>query len=461
MERCMTATSARLVLHCTLVGLAALVGGTPTPLAAGDAVIAERLRQIDERLERLERHVGLGHAVATPDFRHGLAEAVRELRQEVGAIKEASERAPAVVAPPPAPGAPAVASKFRATLYGYLKLDAVYDTHQTANGDIAFHVLPKSEGRSDPQFNMTARESRLGVRVGAVETGDWLASGVFEADLYGGGSANSPVPRLRLAYVDLTRGGWNLRAGQDWDTFVSVIPRSLDFGTLAHQGALGLRRAQVRATRWFGEPGEHRWETRFAVARTIGQDLDGGGIDDGADSALPTVQWNVLHHGPSGWRAGLSGHVGRELVDSGPGAQHERYDTWSVIASFAVPVGERWLLAGTLWKGSNLDTYFGGVGQGVNRARGVSIDAQGGFVQAAFNPTAAWNFNFTVGLDDPDDRHLSAGMRSSNRHFSVSTYWQWNPAVRFAFQLTHLTTGYAARADADALRLHSAVFFVF
>jgi hypothetical protein len=461
MWQLMSSQSVPTLLPPALAVAILLLAGGDLPLSAADSCLAEQLRGINERLERLERHVGLGPAPAA-SAPTGLAEVVKGLRQEVAALREANEREPVAGAPAAERPATGVRAKYHATLYGYLKLDAAYDTHQTANGDLAFHVVPKPEGRSDPQFNMTARESRLGLRLVAAETADWLAAGTFEADLYGGGSANSPVPRLRLAFADLTRGGWSLRAGQDWDTFISVIPRSLDFSTLAHQGALGLRRAQLRATRWFGEPGEHRWETRWALARTIGQDLDGGGTDDGVDAATPTFQWNVLQHGPTGWRAGVSGHFGREMVDVvGSAARHERYDTWSLIISWAAPVGERWLFAGSLWTGSNLDTYFGGVGQGVNRALGTSIAARGGFVQAVFNPTSTWNLNFTAGLDDPDDRHLSPGMRSFNRHLSVSAYWQWNPAVCWAFQLTHLTTGYASAADADALRLHSAVFFSF
>jgi hypothetical protein len=136
-------------------------------------------------------------------------------------------------------------------------------------------------------------------------------------------------------------------------------------------------------------------------------------------------------------------------------------EPWSTISSFVVPFSPKASLQGTLWPGANLDTYFGGVGQGVNRTLGRSIDASGGFVQLVLNPTPKINLNFTAGIDDPDNNDLLPGMRSANRHFSSSLFYSWTPAVRTAVQLTDLTTSYFQQADARTLRLHTALMFGF
>jgi hypothetical protein len=441
-----------------LLVLGAFAGFGTAPVL-GDAStiddVAGRVRLLEERLARIERALGITEA--SPASEEPLPRAVQDLKEEVTALRT---QVAAVPAPAPA-GSPAVTSKWATSLYGYVKLDAIYDTQKTSAGDVAFFVLPEVAGRKDNEFNMTARETRLGFKLQAPEAGQVKASATVELDFAGGGSANSALPRLRLAYADVAWKDWVFRAGQDWEPFITVLPKSLDLGFLADQGALGLRRAQLRATRRFTAEDKSAWETRLAVVRTIGQDLDGGGQDDGVDAGLPTLQWNVFHERASGLKLGLSGHWGREDVERPSGGLHDGFSTWSAIGSFVLPFSPKVSLQGTLWTGANLDTYFGGVGQGVNRALGRSIDATGGFLQLVLNPTPKLNLNFTAGLDDPENDDLAAGMRSANRHLSTTLFYSWTPAVRTALGLTDLQTSYLGQADASTLRVHSALYFGF
>ena len=98
----------------------------------------------------------------------------------------------------------ATLSKFELKLYGYLKLDASYDTQRTSAGDLMYYVLPEVNDQKDDEFDMTAKETRFGLDLKGPEANSVKTTGKLETDFYGsGGSANSPNLRLRLAYLDL------------------------------------------------------------------------------------------------------------------------------------------------------------------------------------------------------------------------------------------------------------------
>lgn len=370
--------------------------------------------------------------------------------------------------------APSVTSKFEVSLYGYIKLDASYDTQRTAAGNLMFYVLPEGEGGKDDEFNMTARETRLGLNMRVPDLDDWTVTGKVEADFYSGASENSPNPRLRLAYVDATSGNWSVRAGQDWETFINTVPRIVNFSFLADAGAIGLRRPQLRVTRVMPLTDDTRLVAAVAAARTIGQDIDGGGQDDGAAAGYPTAQANLRLEtkGIGGQRMvmGISGHWGTETVssyvdESDPEAPvvvpEKDYDTWSVIGSLAVPLHERVILQGAIWRGENLDTYFGGIGQGINRQQQKGIAAQGGWAQFVLNPADKWNVNLGYGLDDPDSGDLNPGDRSKNELLFGSVFYSVGGGLTLAAEYSYMTTSYQDGQNAKNNRVQTSVIYHF
>ncbi|HBA85748.1 MAG TPA: hypothetical protein DCZ95_16825 [Verrucomicrobia bacterium] len=366
-----------------------------------------------------------------------------------------------------------VASKFDITLYGYVKLDASYDTQRTSAGDLMFFVLPEVNGEKDNEFNMTAKETRFGFDISGPASDTVKTTGKIEGDFYGpGGSANSPNLRLRLAYLDLAlNNGLSFRAGQDWETFITVIPKIVNFSYLADCGALGLRRPQARLTYEAG--GDTKFIGKLAVARTIGEDIDGGGQDDGVDSGLPTVQYNFviqtkwLSSKPT--KLGISGHYGQETLDGVTTntppristVDDKNYDTWSVIGSAIIPLHDKVALQGTLWMGENLDTYFGGIGQGINKALATEIAAKGGFFQAMFDVTSRLNLNVGVGADDPEDDDLNANGRSLNKMGFASAFFSLTPAATLAVEYSHMITSYKGSDDATNDRFQGAAIYKF
>ncbi len=357
-------------------------------------------------------------------------------------------------------------------IYGYVRGDVAYDSQRTAVGDLAFFVLPHVNGKDDGQTSFTVRQSRFGLKLAGPSTENWKTSGRLELDFYGrGDSQGSPHPRMRLAWVDLANNdGLSFRVGQDWDTFVAVIPRIVNFSYLADAGALGLRRPQVRVTQVVQLADDTKLDMKLAVAQTIGQDLDGGGQDDGADSELPTLQWNVglsqkLWVEKSA-RIAFSGHYGVETMDTCISNQvvdldTDDYDTWSAQGSIYLPLTKCLALQGTVWTGENLDTYYGGIGQGVNMTLDTAIEAQGGWAQLLYDPTDKLAFALGFSMDDPKDEDLNAGQRAKNENILLNGSYKINKAVTVFAEYSHMTTDYVDAEDAENDRIQLAMQYNF
>jgi len=379
--------------------------------------------------------------------------------------------APAVEIKIPAPGTSTDASLLTLKVYGYVKLDAAYDTQKTSAGDALFYVLPKVNGESDNEFNMTARETRLGLELAGPEMECLKTTGKIETDFYGGNTANSPNLRLRLAYLDLAMpSGTAVRAGQDWETFLTVIPRTVNITIMADVGALGLRRPQFRVTQDIPIYAKTKLVAKLAAARTIGDDSDGGMQDDGADAGYPSVQYNLCLETPlltaKTTKLSVSGHWGNETVDSTVSnvvvdTDVKDYNTWSVIGSLFLPVHQNVAIQGTIWQGKNLDTYYGGIGQGINKTLQRGIGARGGYIQLVTDLTDRLNWNLAYGIDDPDDQDLNNGNRSQNKAVITSAYYKITSAVTAAFEYYYMTTSYKGQSAAADNRFQGAMIYRF
>jgi predicted porin len=357
-------------------------------------------------------------------------------------------------------------------IYGYVRGDVAYDSQRTAIGDLAFFVLPHVNGEDDAQTSFTARQTRFGLKLAGPDTENWKTTGRIEMDFYGrSDSANSAHPRMRLAWIDLANNsGLSFRAGQDWDTFVAVIPRIVNFSYLADAGALGLRRPQVRVTQKVKIADGTALNMKLAVAQTIGQDLDGGGQDDGADAEIPTLQWN-LGLSQKLWceksaRIAFSGHYGVETMDTVVSnaivdLDTSDYDTWSAQASLYIPLTKCLAVQGTFWTGENLDSYFGGIGQGVNMTLDTSIEAQGGWAQLLYDPTDKLGFALGFSMDDPKDEDLNAGQRAKNENILLNGSYKINKAVCVFAEYSHMTTDYVDADDAQNDRIQLAMQYNF
>jgi hypothetical protein len=358
-----------------------------------------------------------------------------------------------------------VKSKFDVTLYGYIKLDASYDTHKT-QGDLAFFVLPEVDGQKDDEFNMTARQTRFGLKIGGPDLYDGKLSAKIEMDFYGQGSANNKADlRMRLAYLQWKNDMFEVSAGQRWETFITVIPKTVDFSTMNYAGMLGFRRPQFRVAQTIGP---FTW--KLAASRTIGQDMDGLGQDDGADSGMPSVQWNLIAAPEVAGRkpvVSFSGAYGKETVDvenedSGEVKVDDKdFDSWLVQGSLKLPIVDMLTLQGAVWTGENIDNYYGGVGNGVNLTKDTAVGAKGGFAQLLVTPLQPLTLGLAYGIDDPDDGDLNAGNRSKNERWNVNGFYSLNADLVLMLEYANIKTSYQDADDATDNRVQAAVQYNF
>ncbi|OGV66923.1 MAG: hypothetical protein A2498_07470 [Lentisphaerae bacterium RIFOXYC12_FULL_60_16] len=377
------------------------------------------------------------------------------------------------------------AAKSDIELYGYIKLDAVYDTQRNVAGDITLWTHPESIDGKDNEFNMTAKQSRFGLKITAPEMeGGPKITGKLEGGFYGVASASSSLAsphknslRIRLAYVDLAYDEWSIRAGQDWDTIIAIIPNAVNFTYFGDQGSPGYRRAQFRITKKT-TMGATKLTTAVAAARTIGDlDVDRNGQDDGVDSGLPSVQAIATLETPwyteKNLKLSVSGLYGQEMLDvmstnnTVVKVDEHDYDSWMGMVSVYLPLASKLAAQGAVWKGQNLTAYEAGINQGINATLRTEVRAEGGWVQLVFDPAKKWNFNVGAGMDDPNDADLNAGGRARNQYLMASVWYKMNDQVHWAFEYSNLETSFkglpagAGKDEGVNDRFHGAVFYYF
>ena len=133
--------------------------------------------------------------------------------------------------------------------YGYMKLDASWDEAIINTGNFARWVAAPEMGHSHADFNMTARQTRLGFRASSEAAGAQL-TGRWEADFYAGAAENKNGLQVRHAYVDMVwPSGWEVLAGQTSDVISPLNPTTLNYTVAWWAGNIGYRRPQLRVTR--------------------------------------------------------------------------------------------------------------------------------------------------------------------------------------------------------------------
>ena len=139
----------------------------------------------------------------------------------------------------------------------------------------------------------------------------------------------------------------------------------------------------------------------------------------------------------------------------------KNYNSSLVVGGVFLPLVDQFALQGNVWSGTNVDGWLGGVGQGVNTTLGRSIGAQGGWLQAVYNPTDVLNFNVGYGLDDPKDSDLAKGGRTQNTRLFFNTFYKLTKSVTLAAEYSVIKTEYKAASSATDNRIQFTVKYAF
>ena len=236
------------------------------------------------------------------------------------------------------------------SLYGYAKLDAIYDSRSDL-GPAANRSQIAIDGQAEKKghFQAHAFESRLGVKTSTPIKDRNLVT-LVEGDFYGSGGGSL---RLRQAY-----GAWNgFLLGQTWTNFGALIGRAptLDF---AAEPGLGnaTRQAQIRYTRGgfssaLEDPDFLGGEPASAINTTSGAPITAAD----ANSRVPDLTARYIGNLRS-VRFAISG-LARELRYD-DGTQRDGRFGWGVSAEAAWTVNDKLTARGALTTGDGIGTYM-------------------------------------------------------------------------------------------------------
>jgi hypothetical protein len=366
-----------------------------------------------------------------------------------------------------------VLSAFKFKPYGFIKLDASYDDSRSFPGNFVFYVPNESAHKNDNEFNMTARQTRLGMDIIAPDIYDWKAWGRIEIDFYGDGTRheNKGALLLRHAFVNLERGNFSLLAGQTSDLISPLCPNTLNYTVGWTAGNIGYRRPQLRATYVYPFNESNKFISSIAIARTTGtvnEDFDLDNQNDGEDSGFPTVQarFALATKLLTGKHTvfGVSGHYGEEEIDwelnpFTAGRRQERLKTWSLNGDFDLPLTDRVSVKGEAFIGYNLDDYLGGILQGVNPTTQEIIKTTGGWMQLSYKHSDKLKFHLGLGMDDPKNSDLSAGMRSRNSFYFGNVVYNLIPPVDIGLEYSFWDTEYKNRSTGTDNRIQTSIIY--
>jgi hypothetical protein len=369
-------------------------------------------------------------------------------------------------------------------IYGFLRLDAMYDDSRFNDPLIPFAVLSEDGSppggvpagivadEDDSEFDLSARLTRLGLRFERPKPidglGDPTLGGVLEVDFYNidlGDSDSRNALRMRLAYLKLTWDEWSLLAGQNWDVISPLYPAVNADLVMWGAGNTGDRRPQltVKNEHPLGG-GKLISELGIGLTGAVGGTTVSGGLKSGEDSGRPMVHARVGYHGKTesggAYQLGVWGHDSEEDFDA-TGAGKETYDSNSVGVDFRAPLvaADLWIM-GEWWTGQNLRDVRGGILQGVNPTTGDEISADGGFVELGWQATEACSLYAGYSYDDPDDGDLDTFQRSKNEVPYLAARWRFGD-LRLGLEYLNWTTEYIGLESGDANRLVGYIAYYF
>jgi hypothetical protein len=399
---------------------------------------------------------------------------------------QAQTPAPAQATPPPAPAAaaaPKPAEPIKIAPYGIAYFNLFSNSDAVNNGDVPLFAAASGPGH----LGLTARQSRLGLRVTGAMLGKAKVTGVLEGDFFGGYPTvgigdNMGVFRLRLANarLDWTKG--SLVVGQDWMIFAPVNPLSISSAGIPLFAAAGnpwSRLPQVR-----GE-----WKTKTVL-------LQGGLLapqtgdfnsaffyqpGSGALSETPFLQGRaavtLANFAASKKVAtiGVSGHWGQAKVLT---PVDRTVDSNGVALDFVLPLGTKVTVQGEVFTGTNLGGFQGGIFQGLVADGAVigpagtpvldgprALDTTGGWLQVTAAVTPSVTVHGGFGTDDPDDADfLTATRRESrleNTAVSFGVQHRASAQITWGVEYRRLETKYLVAGDKDVSHVNVGFTFTF
>lgn len=364
----------------------------------------------------------------------------------------------------------AVESKYKIDIYGFIKLETIYDNTEVVRGDWLLYVKPGNSAESEQSvFSMNARHSRIGMKIkGPQVLKNGTVNALIETDFAGGfpnssTAARQPLLRLRHAWVEINKPGWELRFGQDWALIAGPFPNTTSFVVGAGKGNLWMRYPQIKYT-FKRKPLQLALSVNRPMAGNTKYDDNAGGdfdmVEDGERTGKPWMMARAwLNTGRSIFS--ISGHYGQEQIDDLSSASHNMA-SYSLNGDVILPMGDL-TLTFRGFMGENLNSFFGGVFQGFTRdATSVTnVASKGGWAQGKYTISPRWAITAGCGLDDPEDDDLSSEMRSKNNWVFANAAFSLDENLIFMLEGEYLKTSYISEEAGENFRIQFVTYFKF
>lgn len=359
--------------------------------------------------------------------------------------------------------------EFNFRLYGFARLDVIYDDSRMNNTQVPIQVLSEDPTappairakENDEDMTIHPKLTRLGIDVtgpAVAALGDARLSGKVEIDFYNATASDSrEAVRMRHAYVRLSWPTVEVYAGQREDLISPLFPTVNNDMVNWNAGNLGDRRPQLRV--------EWRPAPPYLVSLMAGQtgavdnqNLMNLGIKDGEDAGVPTLQARVAYQRElfvekQPFVLGVWGHWAKEETEALVGGEDE-FTSEAFGADLTLPLTPELWLKAEVWTGRNLDDVRGGIGQGINATTGEEIESRGGWVEVGYKVIPEWTVVAGASLDSPEDGDLPAAGASLNRLYWLGNRFSPGGALTLGLDWIHWVTDYKGFDEGDSNRFY-------
>jgi len=415
---------------------------------------------------------------------------IQELKKENQRLQEQVKRLEAAKTGFFAKPAYGAKKGIKVDFYGYIKVDAIYQDAGGVGTTYLLWALPKDLGKGDSYSTITFRQTRFGFII-TKPYKTFTLKGRIEMDFYSQSNDVENRPwnpqhaplRARLAYLEVDKGTWQFRAGQDWMIISQLHPHMLNFLAGSYMGNIGFRTTLIEVTKNIKLNSKDLLKLQVALERPynfgkLSNDLVIFDNDPNNDYALPGIEARIGYYTKLFNRKAMFAIYGHRSGDE----FKKNYQTLSgslkstsfsigMEVTVPIPVLERFSprISGELWYGQNLGGYYcGGIDQGMkfgvyngtatnyytslakfNKSTDTLVSVQpihatGGWVELSFKPTKKLTTYLGWGIDNPDDKDLSgvADARLSQQMVYTDLFYRFVPELATGFEWLHVKTHY-------------------
>jgi hypothetical protein len=281
------------------------------------------------------------------------------------------------------------------------------------------------------------RNTRVTMDFKGPDVAGMKVGGTLEADFFAGfaGGAfgdEAPIPRMRLAYVDVVKGNTTFRVGQAWSPLFGNVPVSpthvafpLGYGSA---GMIGWRHPGL----FVYHNVNSNMKLTFAAMR--GSWNGPGDVTNGTsagEAGTPQLEARLDFSG-KGWSTYLVGHYDQKDC-RGTGTSPTACPgngTKNKLDGTAVEVGAKFSAGafsfqGNVYQGTAIGQQFG------NLTQFGDISGWGGWAQASVKMGPKWSANLFYGMEDPKDEDVvnSGNKKVKNEQLAASVMYSTGPYV--------------------------------